>query len=580
MLRLHGNVAICNDSALANYCRDSLNMFIPEGIKEEDTVATCQPSPCVPGEEVVPYLIIKKSICICAMPIAVGYRLKSPGFSFFMSYVTEYERWIAGSIRVAQGQVYVESFLKIPGPRFSTILKIFPSEGEEPRVFNQTEVLRIYDDFSAWKLPKSTLFGPQELLFFEDPLGILNFDSGNKLSWRALAGILVACISVTAIVVASVVIRLVCNTRHSMTAERRRLLSRETLRSSHMGIKIAGVKSFTYEELAVATKRFSGSMQLGIGGYGNVYRGNLKDGQVVAIKCAKEVSCQGADQFYTEIELLSRIHHRNLVSLIGYCDDEGEQMLVYEFMANGNLRDQLAYSNPKHTLNFSTRLRIALGAARGILYLHTEANPPIFHRDIKASNILLDEKFNARVSDFGLSRLAPYPKFEGSAPGNVSTVVKGTPGYLDPEYFRTQILTNKSDVYSFGVVLLELITGMEPIAFDKNIIREVTFADKNGTLHQVVDSRMGTYPAEAIEPLVRLALCCCEAAPADRPTMAEVVRSLEKIWQMVLSSNLGRLSESLEMKDIELSVKEPSRQDSGLSMASTDFNKEIIVQPR
>lgn len=184
-------------------------------------------------------------------------------------------------------------------------------------------------------------------------------------------------------------------------------------------------------------------------------------------------------------------------------------------------------------LDFASRLRIAIGAARGIHYLHVEANPPVFHRDIKASNILLDARRNPKVADFGLSRLAPAPDFEGAAPGHVSTVVKGTPGYLDPEYFLTHKLTDKSDVYSFGVVLLELITGMQPITNGKNIVREVKHAYDTGNLLNVVDAQMGSYPAEALAPLVRLALACCKDDTTERPSMNDVVRDLESIWHSV-----------------------------------------------
>ncbi|XVE80693.1 hypothetical protein DITRI_Ditri15bG0001300 [Diplodiscus trichospermus] len=150
-------------------------------------------------------------------------------------------------------------------------------------------------------------------------------------------------------------------------------------------------------------------------------------------------------------------------------------MLAYEFMSNGTLRDHLS-AKSKQVLSFTMRLRIALSSAKGILYLHTEADPPIFHRDIKASNILLDSKFTPKVADFGLSRLAPIPDVEGDVPTHVSTAVKGTPGYLDPEYFLTHKLTEKSDVYSLGVVFLELLTGMQPISHGKNIVREVMFS--------------------------------------------------------------------------------------------------------
>ncbi|WRX32504.1 Serine-threonine/tyrosine-protein kinase [Theobroma cacao] len=213
-------------------------------------------------------------------------------------------------------------------------------------------------------------------------------------------------------------------------------------------------------------------------------------------------------------------------------------MLVYEFMSNGTLRDHLS-AKSKEPLSFAMRLRVSLGSAKGILYLHTEADPPIFHRDIKASNILLDSKFTAKVADFGLSRLAPVPDVEGALPTHVSTVVKGTPGYLDPEYFLTHKLTDKSDVYSLGVVFLELLTGMQPISHGKNIVREVNVAYHSGMIFSVVDGRMGSYPSECVEKFVTLALKCCQDETDSRPSMADVVRELENIWLMMPESEIG-----------------------------------------
>ncbi|MCH90819.1 putative LRR receptor-like serine/threonine-protein kinase, partial [Trifolium medium] len=177
--------------------------------------------------------------------------------------------------------------------------------------------------------------------------------------------------------------------------------------------------TFTYEELSAATNNFDNNAQIGQGGYGKVYKGILSNGTVVAIKRAQQGSLQGEKEFLTEISILSRIHHRNLVALIGYCDEEGEQMLVYEFMSNGTLRDHLSGTSEK-PLTFAMRLKIALESAKGLMYLHTEADPSIFHRDVKSSNILLDSKFTAKVADFGLSRLAPVPDVQGIVPGHVS----------------------------------------------------------------------------------------------------------------------------------------------------------------
>ncbi|KAI3806230.1 hypothetical protein L1987_22129 [Smallanthus sonchifolius] len=215
---------------------------------------------------------------------------------------------------------------------------------------------------------------------------------------------------------------------------------------------------------------------------------------------------------------------------------EGEQMLVYEFMSNGTLRDHLS-EKYKESLSFSMRLRIALGSAKGILYLHSEADPPVFHRDIKATNILLDSKLIAKVADFGLSRLAPVADMEGVVPGHVSTVVKGTPGYLDPEYFLTHKLTDKSDVYSLGVVFLELLTGMHPITHGKNIVREVNIAYRSGMMFSVIDAKMGSYPSECVEKFVTLALKCCKEDTDERPSMAEIVWELENIRHMMPESD-------------------------------------------
>jgi serine/threonine protein kinase len=184
----------------------------------------------------------------------------------------------------------------------------------------------------------------------------------------------------------------------------------------------------------------------------------------------------------------------------------------------------------RRPLNFSQRIHIALGAAKGILYLHTEADPPIFHRDVKASNILLDSKFVAKVADFGLSRLAPVPDVDGTMPAHISTVVKGTPGYLDPEYFLTHKLTDKSDVYSLGVVLLELLTGMKPIQHGKNIVREVNTAYQSGEIAGVIDERISSSSSpECVARLASLAVKCCKDETDARPSMADVVRELDAI---------------------------------------------------
>ncbi|XVF46108.1 hypothetical protein PTKIN_Ptkin03bG0000300 [Pterospermum kingtungense] len=410
-----------------------------------------------------------------------------------------------------------------------------PYPGNDSHIFNRSEVRRIRSMFTGWLIPDSDIFGPYELLNFtllDIYRDVLITTRKSGISTGALIGIVLGGIAV-AVTLSAVVTLFILRVR----LRNYRLVSKRR-QTSKASMKIDGVKSFTYSELTMATNNFSSSTQVGQGGYGKVYRGTLADGMVVAIKRAQEGSLQGEREFLTEIQLLSRLHHRNLVSLIGYCDEEGEQMLVYEFMPNGTLRDHLS-AKSKEPLSFPRRLRIALGSAKGILYLHTEADPPIFHRDIKASNILLDSKFTAKVADFGLSRLAPVPDIEGAVPAHVSTVVKGTPGYLDPEYFLTHKLTDKSDVYSLGVVFLELLTGMQPISHGKNIVREVNVAYHSGMIFSVIDGRMGSYPSECVEKFVTLALKCCQDETEGRPSMADVVRELENIWLMMPESDMG-----------------------------------------
>ncbi|KAM7521967.1 hypothetical protein LguiA_011869 [Lonicera macranthoides] len=430
-------------------------------------------------------------------------------------------------------------------------LKIFPVYVDNSSyIFNRSEVLRIRSMFTGWLIPDSEIFGPYELLDFVlwgPYIDVIPTSSNSGISKGKLAGIVVAAIA-GAFTLSALAFLLFWRwhlKKHLRVSKRRQ--------SSRASIKIDGVKSFSYNEMTVATDNFSSSAQVGQGGYGKVYKGTLADGTVVAIKRAQEGSLQGEKEFLTEIELLSRLHHRNLVSLLGYCDEEGEQMLVYEFMPNGTLRDHIS-GKTKEPLHFAMRSRIALGSAKGILYLHTEADPPIFHRDIKASNILLDLNFTAKVADFGLSRLAPVANIEGLVPAHVSTVVKGTPGYLDPEYFLTHKLTDKSDVYSLGVVFLELLTGMHPISHGKNIVREVNVAYRSGMIFSVIDEQMGSYPSECVEKFVTLALKCCQDETDARPSMAEVVRELENIWLMMPESDTKTHKHSSSITDSEKAV--------------------------
>ncbi|KAM3336733.1 hypothetical protein ACQJBY_030637 [Aegilops geniculata] len=519
-----------NQLNIAQYCQSTPEVTAEGGSIDNSTL-------CAPCATDFPLESVLKAPnpCSCGVPLYVDYRLKSPGFWDFVPYEAQFQEYLSSGLFLNSYQLEVTTFMWEEGPRLKMTLKLFPNS---TILFNSREVERLRYMFTGWLIADSDIFGPYELINFNPGWyeNVLSRPTKKSLSTGAIVGIVIAAFAAAAVL--SSLITLIILRRRSRQFSKKRTAKR-------IPMKIDGVKDFTFEELSNCTNDFSESALIGQGGYGKVYRGVLADGKVAAIKRAQEGSLQGSREFFTEIELLSRLHHRNLVSLLGYCDEEDEQMLVYEYMPNGTLRDHLS-AKARESPSFPMRLRIALGSSRGILYLHTEADPPIFHRDIKASNILLDAKFVAKVADFGLSRLAPLPDTEGSAPGHVSTVVKGTPGYLDPEYFLTHKLTDKSDVYSLGVVFLELLTGMQPISHGKNLVREVVAANQSGMILSVVDLRMGAVPGECVERFAALGLRCCRDETDARPSMAEVVRELETIWQMTPDTD-GVPSESVAM---------------------------------
>nr|QNJ34485.1 CARD1-like protein 3 [Striga asiatica] len=326
--------------------------------------------------------------------------------------------------------------------------------------------------------------------------------------------------------------------------------------------QLKGAKCFLFEELKQSTNNFSEANDIGEGGYGKVYRGILSNGKLVAIKRAQQGSMQGRLEFKTEIELLSRVHHKNLVSLVGFCFEQDEQMLVYEYIANGTLRDSLS-GRTGIRLEWMRRLKIALGAARGLQYLHDLADPPIIHRDIKSNNILLDDRLNAKVADFGLSK-----PMGDSGRDHITTQVKGTMGYMDPEYYMTQQLTEKSDVYSFGVVLLELLTSKTPIEKGKYIVREVKqLMDTSKELYNL-QSLLDPVVAASLSPasvekLADLALACVQELGVHRPTMSEVVKEIENIMKMAgMNPNAESASTSASYEGASKSFEHPYSNDS------------------
>lgn len=286
--------------------------------------------------------------------------------------------------------------------------------------------------------------------------------------------------------------------------------------------------TFTYDELAAATSGFSQARLLGQGGFGFVHKGVLPNGKEIAVKSLKSGSGQGEREFQAEVEIISRVHHRHLVSLVGYCIAGGQRMLVYEFVPNNTLEFHL-HGKGQPTMDFSTRLKIALGSAKGLAYLHEDCHPRIIHRDIKSANILLDHTFEAKVADFGLAKLSQDNYT------HVSTRVMGTFGYLAPEYAASGKLTEKSDVFSFGVMLLELITGRRPVdpTGDEDSLVDwarplLSRALDEGNFDGLADGCLeNNFNTQEMTRMVACAAASIRHSAKRRPKMSQIVRALE-----------------------------------------------------
>lgn len=519
-LILIGNPVCTSALSNTNYCQLQQQNKQPYST----SLSNCGGKSCPPDQKLSP------QSCECAYPYQGTLYFRAPSFRELSNVNTfhslEMSLWV--KLGLTPGSVSLQNPFFNSDDYLQVQLALFPPIGQ---YFNRTDVQRIGFELSnqTYKPPKE--FGPYFFIAFPYPFP--GSHKGASLSKGVIIGIAIGCTFLVVSLIGLAIYAILQKKR----AERAIGLSRPFAswapsgKDSGGAPQLKGARWFSYDDLKRCTNNFSESNEIGFGGYGKVYKGILPDGKIVAIKRAQQGSMQGGLEFKTEIELLSRVHHKNLVGLVGFCFEQGEQMLVYEFMPNGTLRESLTGRSDIH-LDWKRRLRIALGSARGLAYLHELANPPIIHRDVKSTNILLDENLTAKVADFGLSKLV-----SDSEKGHVSTQVKGTLGYLDPEYYMTQQLTEKSDVYSFGVVMLELITSRQPIEKGKYIVREVrTLMNKNDEEHYGL--------RELMDPVVRntpiligfgrfleLAMQCVEESAADRPTMSEVVKALETILQ-------------------------------------------------
>ncbi|CAI9298912.1 unnamed protein product [Lactuca saligna] len=336
------------------------------------------------------------------------------------------------------------------------------------------------------------------------------------------------------VVTASVLLLAIFNLLVWYLCSRRRKLHK-SVQLSNLEFEYEGGPAYTlfsFSEIEIATNNFDKVRVIGEGGFGKVYIGTLKDGTTVAIKRGSTRYHQGEKEFRAEITVLLRLRHFHLISLLGCCNENSEMILVYEYMDNGTLRQHLYdRENTQPTnepLTWAQRLKIAIQSASGLHYLHTGFQSPIIHRDVKTSNILLNKNLNAKVSDFGLSRERPV------VDNALSSAVKGSFGYIDPEYYRRHRLTEKSDVYSFGVVLFEILFGLPALdstrPTEQQMLSEwALHCYRDDILDQNIDPYlMGEILPQCLEIYVKTATSCLADKGEDRPSMGDVLVSLQR----------------------------------------------------
>ncbi|KAL4616115.1 hypothetical protein ACB092_07G175700 [Castanea dentata] len=353
------------------------------------------------------------------------------------------------------------------------------------------------------------------------------------------------------------------------------LLLQQQLSSSDVTVEKT-TKLFNSKDLEKATDNFNVNRILGQGGQGTVYKGMLIDGKIVAVKKSKVIDEGKLEAFVNEVVILSKINHRNVVKLLGCCLETEVPLLVYEFIPNGTLSQYLYDQNEEFLATWDMRLRIATEVAGALFYLHSAASTPIYHRDIKTTNILLDDKYRAKVADFGTSRSIAVDQT------HLTTAVQGTFGYLDPEYFQSSQFTEKSDVYSFGVVLVELLTGEKAISSTRtkecrSLATYFIHSMEKNNLFDIIDARvMKDAKQEEIIAVANLAKMCLNMKGKKRPTMKEVAMQLEAIQTLQKSPNVQQNHEEVEYAKTEMyeqwdavSTSTMSGADSGVASSSS-----------
>ncbi|XP_015688161.1 receptor-like serine/threonine-protein kinase ALE2 isoform X2 [Oryza brachyantha] len=519
--------------------------------------------------------------CVCVLPIKVGIRLSVDLYSFF-PLVSDFAEDVSSGINMAQRQVRVMG-ANVAGDQPDKTVVLVDLVPMQVKFDNATAFSTFESLWSKKVSLRPSVFGDYEILYVvypglppsppSAPESVGDGAFSNSRNARAMKplgvdvnrpkrkanGSLIA-IAVLSTVIALIICTLVAwllvirfrgldglaqrfphsalpkfsrssGTGQTLLAGR---YSSPSGPSGSLGSSIATyagqAKTFKFAEIEKATNSFDDSKVLGEGGFGCVYQGTLEDGTRVAVKVLKRYDGQGEREFLAELEMLGRLHHRNLVKLLGICVEENARCLVYELIPNGSVESHL-HDRETAPLDWNARMKIALGAARALAYLHEDSSPCVIHRDFKSSNILLEHDFTPKVSDFGLARTA-----RGEGNQHISTRVMGTFGYVAPEYAMTGHLLVKSDVYSYGVVLLELLTGRKPVDMSRPAGQEnlVSWARPLLTnvvsLRQAVDPLLGpSVPLDNVAKAAAIASMCVQPEVAHRPSMGEVVQALKLV---------------------------------------------------